>query len=204
MVRSTILLVATVLLLTACGDSEVAPSAPPSTGALECVEGATEGCHMVVVSFDTPMTLQEAQALTAEWPGVLHGVWREDWVCLETSGFGFTEESPASRFAYLGAESIPDRVGELGPPPTDGGQSDILWRQRIEARERIDDAPLVAAAVWLPTSFSVPAELAGRVVPHRYTHGDAAVLYIGGPGYHVDPVLDVEFPWATPPPDCTG
>jgi len=160
---------------------------------------------MVAMSFESPVTLKEIESMTADWPGHLHGVWRSEWICLQTEGSIMNAENPASRFAYLGAATIPERVSALAPPPTDGGSSQALWQQRIEALERLSD-DLVGAAMWLPTDWDVPTAgsvAATQVVPHRFTYGDAAVLYIGEPGYQVDPVVELDFPWVDVPPDCS-
>ena len=172
-----------------------------------CVEGLVDGCHMVAVSFEPPTSLSDLTAAAVDLPGIVVGVWREDWTCLVTADPFSASTHVASRFAYLEADTISRRVDRLDVTPiTDGGRTFGLWDTRIAALEALesDSPPIVGAALWLPTDNEPPLPNSSdfEVIPHRYAYADDGILYVGGPGFNVDPVHEEGLLFGDGRPDC--
>jgi hypothetical protein len=144
------------------------------------------GGEVVAVTFPTPLSLDEVEALAADAGGEPLALWRVDPVCVaDVAGDGpsFPIESGGQRpssFAYWHGDEAVARQDE-GPPATDGGWSTALRERFLQEWDaaRAPGVEFVGAAVLVPGSGSLAAGEEAVAVPSYRTDG-VGVLYLEG------------------------
>jgi hypothetical protein len=200
--KTAALLLATVLLLAACGDdaSSTATSAPGATDTTAEATSTTltacgyydlDGCALYGLVLASPLPTAAALDAVAGLPGVPIALWRTDYTCTLQANMGAPGPVPTepTRFAYVDAGGIRERrlatSGDVAPPITGIHISESFWNRWEDQWAQAQEPGVLveAVAVYLPTDFGavgLPSGIRAVVlIPWRRTDTLDPAVYTG-------------------------